>query len=328
MVPRPYAEPVTEREQDRTDPTAAGPDGGGPPGTDPYRCRAVSRPSATTCSSSRTSPRPASRGAPRPRSSWRCRPAAHLQRRRARDRARLGRAGRRPTPGGHRRHPRPDDRAGDVRLRRASSRPGDLTLETRFRGILNDKLRGFYRSTFVDADGVEQVIATTQFEATDARRAFPCWDEPAHKAVFAVTLVVDADLFAVSNAAEIERTPVEDLPGKDVVRFADTMRDVHLPGGVHRGPAGGHRARSTSTARRCGSCTPGGRATSPPTRSRSGPSASATSPTTTASPTPATSSTWWRCPTSPSAPWRTWAASPSGRSCCSSTRDHAPRPSC
>ena len=55
-------------------------------------------------------------------------------------------------------------------------------------GTLNDKLRGFYRSTFTDDDGVERVIATTQFEATDARRAFPCWDEPDCKAVFAITL--------------------------------------------------------------------------------------------------------------------------------------------
>jgi len=100
---------------------------------------------------------------------------------------------------------------------------GRATLHTEFRGVLNDKLRGFYRSTFTDADGAEQVIATTQFEATDARRAFPCWDEPAHKAAFAVTLVVDADLFAVSNAAEVSRTPSAAHPGRDEVRFADTM---------------------------------------------------------------------------------------------------------
>ena len=100
---------------------------------------------------------------------------------------------------------------------------GDVTFHTRFRGQLNDKLRGFYRSTFTDADGVEQTIATTQFEATDARRAFPCWDEPAHKAVFSVTLVVDAGLFAVSNAAEVSRTPVEGDAGRHEVRFADTM---------------------------------------------------------------------------------------------------------
>ena len=77
---------------------------------------------------------------------------------------------------------------------------------TTFTGILNDKLRGFYRSTFTDHHGKQRTIATTQFEATDARRAFPCWDEPDFKAVFRVTLiVVDADLLAVSNAGEIDR---------------------------------------------------------------------------------------------------------------------------
>jgi puromycin-sensitive aminopeptidase len=100
---------------------------------------------------------------------------------------------------------------------------GRATLHTVFRGVLNDKLRGFYRSTFTDADGVEQVIATTQFEATDARRAFPCWDEPAHKASFAITLVVDPELFAVSNASEVSRTPSTAHPGLDEVRFAETM---------------------------------------------------------------------------------------------------------
>ena len=101
--------------------------------------------------------------------------------------------------------------------------PGSATLHAEFRGVLNDKLRGFYRSTFTDAEGVEQVIATTQFEATDARRAFPCWDEPAHKAVFAITLEVDRDLFAVSNAAQLTRIPSPEHLGRDVVRFADTM---------------------------------------------------------------------------------------------------------
>ena len=88
--------------------------------------------------------------------------------------------------------------------------------------MLNDKLKGFYRSTFVDTAGEQQVIATTQFEATDARRAFPCRDEPDLKAVFGITLVVDGDLAAVSNAAEIGRTPRDD--GKVAVQFADTMK--------------------------------------------------------------------------------------------------------
>ncbi|MDE0138111.1 MAG: M1 family metallopeptidase [bacterium] len=98
---------------------------------------------------------------------------------------------------------------------------GRWELRCRFTGILNDQLRGFYRSTFDDEDGNEQVIATTQFEATDARRAFPCWDEPDFKASFGVTLVVPEDLMAVSNGAEIERVPLDD--GRVAVTFADTI---------------------------------------------------------------------------------------------------------
>jgi aminopeptidase N len=55
---------------------------------------------------------------------------------------------------------------------------GSAVLEIAFDGILNDQLHGFYRSTFTDPSGEKHTIATTQFENTDARRAFPCWDEP------------------------------------------------------------------------------------------------------------------------------------------------------
>ncbi len=96
-----------------------------------------------------------------------------------------------------------------------------------FAGVLNDKLRGFYRSTYVDEHGNEQTIATTQMQSTDCRRTFPCWDEPDFKAVFAVTLVVDEDLTAISNSPEITRTPVAPRPGSEMHRvaiaFADTM---------------------------------------------------------------------------------------------------------
>ena len=98
---------------------------------------------------------------------------------------------------------------------------GPAEFHCRFSGILNDQLRGFYRSTFTDVDGRCQVIATTQFEATDARRAFPCWDEPDFKASFGVTLVVPDDLMAVSNGAETGRAPSGD--GKVAVSFADTI---------------------------------------------------------------------------------------------------------
>jgi puromycin-sensitive aminopeptidase len=100
-------------------------------------------------------------------------------------------------------------------------RPGPATLHLSFTGILNDKLHGFYRSTFTDETGAERVIATTQMESTDARRAFPCWDEPALKATFEVTLVVDDALAAYSNGAVVEEGPAGD--GKRRVRFAPTM---------------------------------------------------------------------------------------------------------
>jgi puromycin-sensitive aminopeptidase len=98
--------------------------------------------------------------------------------------------------------------------------PGGHTLTIRFDGILNDKLRGFYRSTYRDEHGRERVIATTQMQATDCRRAFPCWDEPDFKAVFGITLVVDPDLFTVSNSPEVERA---DHGDKVMIRFGDTM---------------------------------------------------------------------------------------------------------
>ena len=83
---------------------------------------------------------------------------------------------------------------------------GDWTLRIAFRGILNDKLHGFYRSTYKDAKGNTHLVASTQFEATDARRAIPCWDEPALKARFKVRLVIDEGLTAISNAGvESER---------------------------------------------------------------------------------------------------------------------------
>ncbi len=100
--------------------------------------------------------------------------------------------------------------------------PGPAVVRIRFRGVLNDKLHGFYRSTFKDSTGTEHTIATTQFESTDARRAFPCWDEPSWKATFAVTLVVPEGLTAVSNAAALTEAPTVD--GRRRVTFEPTMK--------------------------------------------------------------------------------------------------------
>jgi len=100
--------------------------------------------------------------------------------------------------------------------------PGEHRLTLAFTGILNDRLHGFYRSTYKDAAGVSHTIAATQFEATDARRGFPCWDEPAFKAVFGVTLVIPEALVAVSNARVTGESPAG--AGRKAVVFADTIR--------------------------------------------------------------------------------------------------------
>jgi puromycin-sensitive aminopeptidase len=99
--------------------------------------------------------------------------------------------------------------------------PGEWKLHLTFQGKLNDQLRGFYRSTYKDPAGVTHRMAATQFEATDARRAFPCWDEPDFKAVFATTLVIDPHLTAVSNTA-VASESIES--GKKVLRFADSIK--------------------------------------------------------------------------------------------------------
>ncbi len=76
---------------------------------------------------------------------------------------------------------------------------GNRQLRMSYTGELNDKLRGFYRSQYTNPEGETAYLATTQFEATDARRALPCWDEPAVKATFQVTLNIPDAMQAVSN---------------------------------------------------------------------------------------------------------------------------------
>ena len=98
---------------------------------------------------------------------------------------------------------------------------GPCSIAISFTGILNDKLRGFYRSTFTDDSGTVRTIATTQMQATDCRRAFPCFDEPDFKAVFAIDLTIKSEFLAVSNSSEVRR----EATGNDTTRiwFAHTM---------------------------------------------------------------------------------------------------------
>ena len=96
---------------------------------------------------------------------------------------------------------------------------GKLTLI--FAGILNDTMRGFYRSRY-EYMGTTHHLAVTQFESTDARRAFPCFDEPSHKSIFDVTLIVPQDRTAISNTIETEIT--EHQGGYKAIRFAPSPK--------------------------------------------------------------------------------------------------------
>ncbi|KAF2480971.1 peptidase family M1-domain-containing protein [Neohortaea acidophila] len=84
-----------------------------------------------------------------------------------------------------------------------------VKLHQKFTGSLNDKMAGFYRSKYKDEKGQEKYLATTQFEPTDARRALPCWDEPALKATFTVTLIADPHLTCLSNMDEASEKEVD-----------------------------------------------------------------------------------------------------------------------
>ncbi len=95
---------------------------------------------------------------------------------------------------------------------------GEALIDIDFSGILNDKLRGFYL-----AHGTNRDYATTQLEATDARRAFPCFDEPALKAVFEISLTVDQRDTAISNSAIVSDTPGPGA-GKHTLRFAPSPK--------------------------------------------------------------------------------------------------------
>ena len=100
--------------------------------------------------------------------------------------------------------------------------PGDYNLKIQFSGKLDNSLRGFYLSKYRDNQGIEHKIGTTQFESTDARRAFPCFDEPEFKSVFSISLKLDQSLMAISNSPiESEITNSE---GKKTIIFKDTIK--------------------------------------------------------------------------------------------------------
>jgi aminopeptidase N len=98
---------------------------------------------------------------------------------------------------------------------------GAITLEITFMGELNERMVGFYRSSYL-AGGETRYCAVTQFEESDARRAFPCLDHPLKKATFDIELVIPEMLVAISNMPIAEEIPQPD--GRKIVRFQRTPK--------------------------------------------------------------------------------------------------------
>ena len=95
---------------------------------------------------------------------------------------------------------------------------GSATIHIKYSGILNNEMRGFY----LGKDEQGRKYAATQFEATDARRAYPSFDEPDYKATFDITVVADKGMTAISNEKVASDTPG---PGdKHTVRFNTTPK--------------------------------------------------------------------------------------------------------
>ena len=94
--------------------------------------------------------------------------------------------------------PKINEKIEELQIKLGEKIRGLCTVDLEFEGILNDRLLGFYRSKY-QQNGKTKYLATTQFEAADARRAFPCWDEPEAKATFEISIVADNKFTAISN---------------------------------------------------------------------------------------------------------------------------------
>ncbi len=98
---------------------------------------------------------------------------------------------------------------------------GTFKLSIDYRGHINNLMAGFYRSRYLSG-GREKYMAVTQFEESDARRAFPCMDHPFQKAVFDIEMDVDHGLTAISNEDVVREDNLEN--GKKRVIFKRTPK--------------------------------------------------------------------------------------------------------
>ncbi len=100
---------------------------------------------------------------------------------------------------------------------------GKYRLQINFSGRMNDKLCGFYRAKAKDQDGHTITLGATQMEPTDARRMFPCFDEPDFKATFKIKVSVEQGNTAISNSA-IAKEEKQKGASKRLIEFAPTPK--------------------------------------------------------------------------------------------------------
>ena len=111
-----------------------------------------------------------------------------------------------------------DEKKEQLQIKLAKKIKNNVKIDLTFQGILNDRLLGFYRSQYKQ-EGKTKFLATTQFEAADARRAFPCWDEPEAKATFDISIIADNKFTAISNMPVISK---KNLGKKTLYKFDKT----------------------------------------------------------------------------------------------------------
>ena len=114
--------------------------------------------------------------------------------------------------------PKTDAKKESLSIKLGQKVKGKISISLEFQGILNDRLLGFYRSQYKQ-NGKTKYLATTQFEAADARRAFPCWDEPKAKATFEISIIADNKFSAISNMPIISKKKIKN---KTLYKFGKT----------------------------------------------------------------------------------------------------------
>jgi puromycin-sensitive aminopeptidase len=132
---------------------------------------------------------------------------------------------------------------------------GNYKLSLKFKGVLNGKQHGFYRSIYKGSDGKKKVIASTQMEPADARRAFAVFDEPDCKATYSISIVADPALTTLSNGRSIGSRLLPS--GKKETRFKKTLKMASYLVAMVAGEFAKSKTVDASGVKVTAYCTPG-----------------------------------------------------------------------